>query len=112
MTYHFFYRPPLAKKAKSSGYVDKNPVMLLNEIRPGLKYTTSESGDSPTTKRFVVKVDIDGATYEGSGASKKLAKQACARAALTCVYNMSFTPHLNSPAAAAEEKKDVVPGTF
>ena len=39
-------------------------------------------------------VNVDGEKYEGSGASKKMAKHACARAALTKLYNMSFTPHM------------------
>ena len=30
-------------------------VMLLNELKPGLKYETGEcGGDSPATKRFVI----------------------------------------------------------
>ena len=39
-------------------------------------------------------VNVDGEKYEGSGASKKMAKHACARGALTKLYNMSFTPHM------------------
>jgi double stranded RNA-specific editase B len=76
--------------------MDKNPVMLLNELRPGLAYDVRESGDSPSTKRFIMTVTVEdgGEQFEGSGASKKLAKQACARAALTKLYNMSFTPHM------------------
>ena len=77
-------------------------VMLLNELKPGLKYETGEcGGDSPATKRFVISglflclhflkfslqrtfhfylVVVDGSqSFEGTGASKKLAKQACAR---------------------------------
>ena len=34
------------------------------------------------------------------GASKKLAKQACARAALSKLYNMTFTPHMQSLAGS------------
>ena len=37
---------------------------------------------------------VDGEKYEGSGASKKMAKHACARSALTKLYHMSFTPHM------------------
>ena len=52
--FHLISRPPSAKKPKivgpSSKYTDKNPVMILNELRPGLKYEVSECGDSPTTK--------------------------------------------------------------
>ena len=51
------FRPSSAKKAKvvqGSKYVDKNPVMILNELRPGLKYEVSECGDSPTTKVNII----------------------------------------------------------
>ena len=75
---------------------DKNPVMLLNELRPGLIYAVTESGESPVTKRFIQTVTVDELTFEGSGASKKLAKQAAARAALSKLYNMTFTPHMQS----------------
>jgi len=113
------YLPPV-KKSKSCSmqpsYVDKNPVMILNELRTGLKYECTESGDTPTTKRFIMIVNVDGEKYEGSGASKKMAKHACARAALTKLYNMSFTPHMpgRSVASSAEDnltKDDIVPGT-
>jgi len=70
----------------------QNPVMTLNEMRPGLSFECSESGTSPATKRFTMKVTIDDRVFDGSGASKKLAKQAAARAALTQLYNMNFTP--------------------
>jgi len=70
----------------------QNPVMTLNEMKPGLSFECSESGTSPATKRFTMKVTIDDRVFDGSGASKKLAKQAAARAALTQLYNMNFTP--------------------
>ena len=41
-------------------------------------------------------VQVEAEKYEGSGASKKMAKHACARAALTKLYNMSFTPHMTA----------------
>lgn len=102
------------KKVKVSAS-DKNPVMLLNELKPGLKYDVEECGDSPATKRFVMTVDIDGQIFEGSGASKKLAKQACARMALTALYNLSFTPGLfgssEMPIDDGQDDKDqLVPG--
>lgn len=91
--------------------------MLLNELRPGLKYDVEECGDSPATKRFVMTVSIDGQTFEGSGASKKLAKQACARMALTALYNLSFTPGLFGNDSSSDNDKEadkdqVVPGIF
>ena len=88
-------------------------VMLLNELKPGLKYEVDECGDSPATKRFVMTVSIENHTFEGSGASKKLAKQACARMALTTLYNFSFTPGLTmeTDSEGQEDQKDQkVPG--
>lgn len=76
--------------------------MLLNELKPGLKYEAKESGDSPATKRFIMLVEVDNQTFEGSGASKKLAKQAAARTALTKLYNMTFTPLVQSPVVEGE----------
>ena len=49
---------PPSKKAKNTSlqtsYTDKNPVMILNELRTGLKYECAESGDTPTTKRYLI----------------------------------------------------------
>ena len=62
-------------------------------------------------------VTIDGQMFEGSGASKKLAKQACARMALTALYNLSFTPGLIGNSEPGEngngqdaDKNNFVPG--
>ena len=104
---------PAAKKPGM--FMDKHPVMLLNELKPGLQYEVGECGTSPSTKRFVVTVNVDPdgdpkGVVEGSGASKKLAKQACARAVLTRLYNMSFTPLVNeTPENGSSDQ--VVPGT-
>ncbi|XP_019632107.1 PREDICTED: LOW QUALITY PROTEIN: double-stranded RNA-specific editase 1-like [Branchiostoma belcheri] len=70
----------------------KNPVMILNELRPGLKYEfVSETGESHA-KNFVMAVTIDGQTFEGSGRNKKLAKARAAQAALQKIFNYQFTP--------------------
>uniref|UniRef100_A0A1B6EQA6 DRBM domain-containing protein n=2 Tax=Cuerna arida TaxID=1464854 RepID=A0A1B6EQA6_9HEMI len=69
--------------------VEKSPVMILNEMRPGLKYEcTSSSGESYA--KFTMSVCIDGKTFEGTGPSKKLAKTAAARAALSTLYDFNF----------------------
>ncbi|KAK6484915.1 double-stranded RNA-specific editase 1-like isoform X1, partial [Huso huso] len=73
--------------APSSG---KNSVMILNELRPGLKYDfVSESGESHA-KNFVMSVTVDGQTFEGSGRNKKLAKARAAQAALSSLFNMQL----------------------
>ncbi|XP_044158638.1 double-stranded RNA-specific editase 1 isoform X1 [Bufo gargarizans] len=68
----------------------KNPVMILNELRPGLKYDfVSESGESHA-KNFVMSVTVDNQTFEGSGRNKKLAKARAAQAALASLFNMQL----------------------
>ncbi len=38
---------------------DKNPVMLLNELLPGLQFQINDKKDSPTTKRFIYTVQVE-----------------------------------------------------
>ncbi|KAM8817169.1 double-stranded RNA-specific editase 1 [Rhynchonycteris naso] len=66
----------------------KNPVMILNELRPGLKYDfLSESGESHA-KNFVMSVVVDGQFFEGSGRNKKLAKARAAQSALATIFHL------------------------
>ncbi|XP_023665827.2 double-stranded RNA-specific editase 1-like isoform X2 [Paramormyrops kingsleyae] len=68
----------------------KNPVMILNELRPGLKYEfVSESGESHA-KCFIMAVMVDGRSFQGSGRNKKLAKARAAQAALSTLFNMQL----------------------
>ncbi|XP_070711815.1 double-stranded RNA-specific editase 1-like [Pempheris klunzingeri] len=68
----------------------KNPVMILNELRPGLKYDfVSESGESHA-KNFVMSVTVDAQIFQGSGRNKKLAKARAAQAALSTLFNMQL----------------------
>ncbi|XP_030086611.1 double-stranded RNA-specific editase 1 isoform X2 [Serinus canaria] len=79
--------PPASPYPAASG---KNPVMILNELRPGLKYEfLSESGESHA-KNFVMAVAVDGQTFEGSGRNKKLAKARAAQSALASLFNMQL----------------------
>ena len=82
-----------AKKTKPARKISagQNPLMTLNEVRPGLSWECSESGNSPATKKFCMKVQIEGETFEGTGVSKKLAKQAAAKTVLTRLYNLQFS---------------------
>ena len=62
--------------------------MILNELRPGLKYDfLSESGESHA-KNFVMSVVVDGQFFEGSGRNKKLAKARAAQSALATIFNL------------------------
>ncbi|KAM4602021.1 double-stranded RNA-specific editase 1-like isoform 2-T2 [Polymixia lowei] len=79
--------PPAAFASPTSG---KNPVMILNELRPGLKYDfVSESGESHA-KNFVMSVTVDAQNFQGSGRNKKLAKARAAQAALSALFNMQL----------------------
>lgn len=78
--------PPTAPPIGSG----KNAVMILNELRPGLKYEfVAESGESHA-KNFVMSVTVDTQSFQGSGRNKKLAKARAAQAALSGLFNMQL----------------------
>ena len=85
-------KQPAVKKTKPAKKISagQNPLMTLNELKPGLSWECSETGHSPATKRFSMKVVIEGETFQGSGVSKKLAKLAAAKVILTKLYNIQF----------------------
>ena len=80
-----------SRKQKERVSAGQNPLMTLNEFRPGLTWECSETGTTPATKKFCLKTTIDGETFEGFGVSKKLAKVSAAKSVLSKLYNMSFT---------------------
>ena len=108
---------------------DKNPVMLLNELRPGLNYEVGESGETPVTKRFIMTVKVEEQTFEGSGKRGKLSwswkleknpshislsvdlrrqqevSQAgvCPRRALQALQHDVYAPHAESSGDAEQE---------
>merc|ERR1711971_1257948 len=70
----------------------KNPV-ILNELKPGLDYKLEEAtSTSASNRQFTVKVELDGQSFEGTGPSKKMSKQALAKAVLSKVYKCNFNP--------------------
>uniref|UniRef100_A0A673GVW8 Double-stranded RNA-specific editase 1-like n=1 Tax=Sinocyclocheilus rhinocerous TaxID=307959 RepID=A0A673GVW8_9TELE len=79
--------PALTTPPTGSG---KNAVMILNELRPGLKYEfVAESGESHA-KNFIMAVTVDTQMFQGSGRNKKLAKARAAQAALSGLFNMQL----------------------
>ncbi|XP_041834690.1 double-stranded RNA-specific editase 1-like isoform X1 [Melanotaenia boesemani] len=79
--------PPSTFISPTSG---KNPVMILNEMRPDLKFDfVSESGESHA-KSFVMSVTVDAQKFQGSGRNKRLAKARAAQAALSALFNMQL----------------------
>lgn len=84
-----------AKKAsRAAEEADKkNPVMLLNELQPGLEYTLVAENAAVPTQRFTMAVTVaNGDVYEGCGSNKRLAKAAAARSALLKLYNIMANP--------------------
>ena len=78
--------PPPAASDQASG---KNPIMTLNELKPGLKYElVGETGQSHS-KNFIMSVQVDDQAFQGFARNKKLAKARAAQAALAALYNMS-----------------------
>lgn len=93
--------PPLTEAGSNQM---RNPVMILNELRPGLDFSYSETGQAPC-KKFFTRVTVEEQEFEGSGASKKSAKQAVAKAVLMKIYKYNFSPLVTraggSPGAGA-----------
>uniref|UniRef100_G1SL91 Adenosine deaminase RNA specific B2 (inactive) n=1 Tax=Oryctolagus cuniculus TaxID=9986 RepID=G1SL91_RABIT len=87
---------------------ERNPVVVLNELRSGLRYVClSETAEKPRAKSFVMAVCVDGRTFEGSGRSKKLAKGQAAQAALQALFDIRLPGHTPS-----RSKSNLLPQEF
>ncbi|XP_052585335.1 double-stranded RNA-specific editase B2 isoform X4 [Peromyscus californicus insignis] len=87
---------------------ERNPVVVLNELRSGLRYVClSETAEKPRVKSFVMAVCVDGRTFEGSGRSKKLAKGQAAQAALQALFDIRLPGHTPS-----RSKNNLLPQDF
>lgn len=69
---------------------DRNPVLLLSQLRAGLRYVCLAEPADRQWPRFVMAVSVDGRTFEGSGRSKKLAKGRAAQAALQALFDIGL----------------------
>lgn len=86
----------------------KNPVMLLNELHPGIEFDLVRENTSVPTQRFTMSITINGTTFEGSGPNKKLARAAVAKAVLNSLYNINYGVH--SP--TTEINQGIIPEAF
>ncbi|KAK3921835.1 Double-stranded RNA-specific editase 1 [Frankliniella fusca] len=98
--------PLLLNSKRNPGALEKTPVGLLNELKPGLEFRCiSEKGEQ--YNKFVMEVIVDSERFEGSGPSKKLAKTAAAKAVLAKIFSISYSPLSNratpSSSAATDE---------
>lgn len=71
-----------------------SPVVLLNDLRPGLRYACLTEGTQGKRahRSFVMAVRVDGRIFEGSGRSKKQAKRQAALCALQSLFNVRLAP--------------------
>lgn len=67
-----------------------HPVMLLNQIRPGLVYVELSRVGNPPNTMFTLAVEIDGVEYSGTAKNKKDAKKAAAKVALLALYGLTY----------------------
>ncbi|XP_031214713.1 double-stranded RNA-specific editase B2 isoform X2 [Mastomys coucha] len=99
---------PDRSRLAPGGLGERNPVVVLNELRSGLRYVClSETAEKPRVKSFVMAVSVDGRTFEGSGRSKKLAKGQAAQAALQALFNIRLPGHIPS-----RSKSNLLPQDF
>eukprot|EP00062_Callorhinchus_milii_P015793 gi/632966409/ref/XP_007899400.1/ PREDICTED: double-stranded RNA-specific editase B2 [Callorhinchus milii] len=90
----------------------KNPVEMLNELRPGLSYVCLSEMAEKHVKSFVMAVSVDGRTFEGSGRSKKLAKAQSAQAALQTLFNIQPVPSGKLCRTPGRNKRPHLPQEF
>ena len=98
--------PPKKKRKKSIETVvvgQKNPVMVLNEIKPNIVYDISTSGP-PHARIFSASVTYNGKTYSAEDTTKKKAKIKVAQMILLC------SVQLKDPSVKAPLMEDVMGG--
>lgn len=72
-----------------------HPVMLLNQMRPGLTYAELSRVGNPPNTMFTLAVEIGGIEYSGTAKNKKDAKKAAAKAALLALYDLTYPEDVN-----------------
>ncbi|XP_076068665.1 adenosine deaminase acting on RNA isoform X1 [Oratosquilla oratoria] len=104
----------------------KNPIMLLNELRQGVEYQMMKETGEPHAKTFTYQVTVDTQIFEGTGNSKKMAKAAAARQALSKLYGvttmasvpvthhipLSSLPNIHMPQSMADKVAKAVGDKF
>uniref|UniRef100_A0A3B5MQN4 Adenosine deaminase RNA specific B2 (inactive) n=1 Tax=Xiphophorus couchianus TaxID=32473 RepID=A0A3B5MQN4_9TELE len=70
-----------------------NPVAILNELRPGLRYLCQvERVHGTPVRNFIMVVRLEGKVFEGCAHSKNQAKIQAAAAALQALYSINLKP--------------------
>ncbi|XP_024943410.1 mediator of RNA polymerase II transcription subunit 15 isoform X2 [Cephus cinctus] len=83
------HKSPVQKELPCNA-INIHPVMLLNQMRPGLTYVEINRVGNPPNTMFTLAVDIDGVEYTGAAKNKKDAKKTAAKAALSALYGLTY----------------------
>lgn len=84
---------PSSHQQRAALWGPPSPAVLLNKLRPELRYTCLvDRAPRRPARRFVMVVRVEGRVFEGCGSSKRAAKAQAAAAALESVYNISLGP--------------------
>ncbi|KAM6989420.1 double-stranded RNA-specific editase B2-like isoform 2-T2 [Tautogolabrus adspersus] len=90
-----------------------SPVLLLNELRPGLRYMcVTERVHGRPMRSFVIVVRVEGKVFEGCGHSKRQAKAQAAAAALQDIYNICPGPERRIIGLQGSRTKNQLPQFF
>ncbi|KAM9844972.1 double-stranded RNA-specific editase B2-like [Aulostomus maculatus] len=90
-----------------------SPVAVLNELRPGLRYTClTEKVPGRPMRSFVMVVQVDGRVFEGFSHSKRRAKAQAATAALQALFNLSLGPERRVMGLQGAGEKNQLPQFF
>ncbi|XP_063972998.1 uncharacterized protein LOC135160409 isoform X2 [Diachasmimorpha longicaudata] len=88
-------KPP-TEKVLPENALSVHPVMLLNQMKPGITYVeVSRSGNPPNTL-FTLSVEIDDKVYTGAAKNKRDAKKIAAKAALKALYNLEYLDEIKA----------------
>ncbi|XP_078047621.1 uncharacterized protein LOC144475524 [Augochlora pura] len=82
-------KTPVQKELPSNA-TNIHPVMLLNQMRPGLTYVELNRVGNPPNTMFTLAVEIDGVEYAGTAKNKKDAKKIAAKSALLALYGLNY----------------------
>lgn len=79
-----------AKKLPDNAH-EMNPIMLLNQMRPGSYYEEVCKSGNPPNVKFTFRCVVDGQNFSGTGTSKKVARKHAAYAACQAVLEIKYS---------------------
>uniref|UniRef100_A0A3Q2QB63 Double-stranded RNA-specific editase B2-like n=1 Tax=Fundulus heteroclitus TaxID=8078 RepID=A0A3Q2QB63_FUNHE len=87
-----------------------NPVAVLNELQPGLRYMCQvERVPCTPVRNFIMVVRLEGKVFEGCGYSKRQAKARAAAAVLQFLHNINLGPEKKLMAFQGTRTKSHLP---